>query len=277
MRKREHPHLLLWYVSGTLEREEAAQIEEHLRGCPDCRWEARALASTVRTLVKMSRVDHLPAEELAAFDAGDPTVAAARRAAIELHVHACHDCREDLATLQSARRVRASLAEGNPGGGPRRRSREGLGRAPLTWAITGGAVIALSFVIPAAPRLWRRAPAAALTQPAISVELEQARDGGGVNVLEGRGPWALRLHLPAEAAEGRYTVRIQDALGSEIEGLDAPAHRDSDGSLTVYLRSLPGPGGYRVILEAAASVEDAYTFPIVLPAVDTRRDTVTWP
>ena len=54
--QREHPHLLLWYVSGDLEPRQARETEAHLARCDDCAAEARALSSMLEALRK-----HYPA------------------------------------------------------------------------------------------------------------------------------------------------------------------------------------------------------------------------
>jgi hypothetical protein len=63
----EHPRLrdlLGPYVMGALESDERHEVEEHLRGCPECREEARDLRLAHERLLDLANVEETPPREL---------------------------------------------------------------------------------------------------------------------------------------------------------------------------------------------------------------------
>ena len=67
-----HPERLPWFVSGRLDRAEAAAIERHLRSCDACRAEVSALRSMYRSIHAEVQPEHVSPPSLVAYHDLDP-------------------------------------------------------------------------------------------------------------------------------------------------------------------------------------------------------------
>ena len=244
----EHPDLLVQYVARTLDPARTAEIARHLAACVDCRIEAEALASMRRSILSQNGSGHVGSEDLVLYEEGSLGRDPVRRARIERHLDGCPDCRSDLLALERAGRVRHSP-----------RTRRCANWAPLA------ATIAALLAAPIVWSLWRsphpvpvvQAPGLLQAEP---VTLAAPRRGVAEKpVLPGRGPWSMTVLLPFGAPDGEYRLRIEREDGSSPVPLRALVATDGQGSLTVFVGSLPGAGSYRLIL-APRGETDAEAF-----------------
>src|SRR4051812_22598037 len=87
--------LLPWYLNGTLESGELAEVRQHLETCERCR---AALAETGQAWSVFTQ--HVPAQDLVALAWGeDPSLAA------EEHLAACAECAAELEMARMSRRL----------------------------------------------------------------------------------------------------------------------------------------------------------------------------
>jgi len=257
-----HAHLLLWYVSGNLEPEQAALVEAHLRDCAECRIEAKALASMMNSLVRQGRTDHVSAQDLVSLEEGEVPEQSRRGRSVKAHLEDCAGCREDLRILGHARRASASLHEARPApitaaqvaSPSRARRKSALATACLVILVALG--LALAF----APRRVPVGPDDA--EPALFPPARRGVSDG--RLLHGGGPWSITVVLPFDAPEGTYSVWIErDDLA--IVRRAAPIASDGHGNLTVPIESLPGEGLYRMVLEKPSSRDGPpYIYPFQL-------------
>jgi anti-sigma factor RsiW len=107
--------LLPWYLTGTLDPDEAAAFRDHLAGCAECREEAEIhekIRSEIARHGKAFLEDHPSAERL--VDAVSGALAAEDEAAVRRHLALCDACAreaswaagEAVAGSEAARRVR---------------------------------------------------------------------------------------------------------------------------------------------------------------------------
>lgn len=259
----EHPHLLLWYVSGDLGAGERAEIDIHLTRCEGCRTEAKSLASMFRSVRSQSRIDHVDASDLVRYEEGSPSLRAGRGAAISKHLAECDSCKEDLSRLALARRLETSglaLLPASPAT-DRRRGAVHTRRWSLA-AAAAALLVAVSMLM-----LMRqngvelgppKAEAVVFSAPRRGVETSRLS-------LRGSGPWAIRVVLPFDAQEGRYRVTIRAEQGSPSAGFEDTASTDEDLCLSLLLPGLPGAGRYEMVLRPETSgAEAAYVYPFDL-------------
>jgi len=256
----EHPHLLLWYVSGAIGAREREEIDLHLETCEGCRAEAASLASMMRSVQIQSRVDHVAAAELVLYEEELLSVRDERRAVIETHLAECPGCREDLETLRRARRRERAWVGGVEGP---RRSALARRRGWILAATAAGVVLG---VVVASSTLLLRPPLNALRTGAHAVVFPAPRRGPEAGRrLKGAGPWTIRVLLPFGAKEGAYRVDVRRADGSRTPVMRGTARTDQDLGLVVNVPALPGPGRYEMTLSRyMEGPEEIYRYPFDL-------------
>jgi putative zinc finger protein len=211
----EHPSELPWYVTGKLDPHEASRVEEHVRGCAECRREVEALVSMRRTILAY-RDDLALMEGLAEPGTTSGTTTG-----------------EAIGTATNA--------------APRR------GWAPWAWALAGaaGASVVILGLLPLMRSGGMREPL--LIEAPQVVLLPAQRDATGAPVLRGSGPWSIRVVLPLGAPDGEYLVRIASDDGALVDGSEIRVPDVEGGQATLLVRSLPGAGRYRITLVPVAA------------------------
>ncbi len=122
---------LPWYLNGTLEPVELAEVRQHLETCESCR---TALAETGQTWAVFAHQDssrHLSAQDLVTLAWGE-TAAGMDSATAEAHLDSCAEC---AAQLEMARMSRRLEEEENvvPFPAPVAKPRPLAGAAPRSW------------------------------------------------------------------------------------------------------------------------------------------------
>ncbi len=265
----EHPSRLPWFVAGTLDPAEAAQVEAHLVACAACRAEADALASMRRTVLDLGGGSHAAAETLNAYSTGDSALPAQARRTIEAHLERCAECAEDLAALERSRRALSAAEEPAPAGasGPRRWTFPRRAVRPVAGAAAAALLAVLGFI-------WTTRGGGPGDQGTPSLGAVDATLLPGVRgeppsaALHGEGPWVVRIVLPFGADHSEYLVRVAGAGGGAARKVAGGLRPADDGSLTVTIPELPGAGTYQVFVEppgAPAPRAYRYRFQLVEP------------
>jgi anti-sigma factor RsiW len=230
-------------------------IEKHLETCPECASEVVALRSIFRSLREQSHVDHLPAEDLVAYQ--DGLALEGRRATIAAHLRECRECRDDLESLKAAAHRERAGGEGRAPAWKRLVARRGT-------AATAAAAAAVVLLLGGAA-LWRfvsferEAPSAV---PSIS-RVRFAPSKRGMEPpprLEGRGPWEIEAILPLRAPATIYTARIRRADGPASLLFEAKVAADADGHLRLRLPRFDEPGHHILELQPAEADGEAYIY-----------------
>ncbi|HEY3174482.1 MAG TPA: zf-HC2 domain-containing protein [Candidatus Polarisedimenticolia bacterium] len=222
--QREHPHLLLWYVSGDLDPRQARETEAHLARCADCATEARALAS----MLEIMRRDY----------PGGPPVAPRRPG--------------------SAAGSPGPAARWRDGA----RMSESKLRALKRGAVVAAGLLVIA--APLLVTRWNaRQDSLTIREVQPVTFASPQRGAAGERVLRGDGPWAVTVVLPFGAPEGRYHVSIERKDEPALSAQPAIVSSDGQGRLSVVLDSLPQPGRYFMTLsplEGGADSASIYEF-----------------
>ncbi len=254
----EHPVLLPWYAAGSLDAWTARRIEEHVRGCADCRRELDALISMGRTLRRHEGTDHLEFQDLLGFDQRSPADDDVRAATLRQHLGRCETCAAELEALRAARRELGAMDQVEAPDQPVRAP--AAARSPR-WrmAFFAAAAAALILVVPALRGL-RPGPNLPGPREIHPVRLmAPTRGDEAESALPDAGPWVIEVVLPFGAPAGDYDVRIA-ARGEAATGIAVHARATADGILGLFLPALP-PGNHfeiRAIPRAAAGRSYAY-------------------
>ncbi|HSS75909.1 MAG TPA: zf-HC2 domain-containing protein [Thermoanaerobaculia bacterium] len=165
--------LLPWFLNGTLESGELADVRQHLETCASCR---AALAETGQAWSVFSQetaAQHIPAEDMVALAWGEPP-AGIEQVAAETHLASCAECSAELEMTRMSRRLGE---EDNvalfPGAKPRSRT----GAAPWHWR---AAAIAASLTAVVAAGGWLHA----VHQPLPLAASQQASAPQSANVID---------------------------------------------------------------------------------------------
>ena len=275
-----------WYLNGTLEAAERAELEEHLAGCAPCRADL-AEADTARVIFG----GHPTVEMLVEYAFERPE---APRDVIEAHLAGCDACAEELAMVRQSRAELArQAAPALPADVvPLRRP---AAPSPL-WRAAAVAAAVIGLVgVGGGVLSWRaldrhqvasaeRERAAEQHIAELEAELrglERARlnvaihdlwpegdtlrsaDDGPIRLPVAAGPpAALILNSQLEPGQAVDRLELRDAAGRVLEDLTG-VERNSAGSVKL---SLPlnrlGPGGFSILLFAAGGGEalESYYF-----------------
>ena len=105
-------------------------------------------------------------------------------------------------------------------------------------------------------------------EPARAITfLPARRSGTEERILPGNGPWSVTVILPLGAPEGVYRLRVERHDGAPLPEMAVSIPAEPEGRLTVLIRSLPGPGAYRLVLQPPddrAPRGAAYEYPLRL-------------
>ncbi|HET9480551.1 MAG TPA: zf-HC2 domain-containing protein [Candidatus Polarisedimenticolia bacterium] len=220
----QHPLPLLLYVLGELDAEEASLVEAHIRFCRECHAEADALKSTVQSARGEAGPvgKPMPARPPDEPDKGD------RRG------HAP-------ASGRPARRVRALWI-----------ATAGIGAVLVAVPYVSGLLSPRDAGGP--PASNRPAPGIRMVRPmTLSPPLRGADDDPA---LTGRGPFALTVVLPFDAAAGEYDLAIAPAGGRPFANLRVTVRPGDGPAVSVLIDSLPGPGRYELALTGRGTAQD---------------------
>ncbi len=237
----EHPALLPWYVEGNLDPESKREVESHLGQCAECRSEVEALASMRVSL----RVAHsgpgrpIPLEDLLAYENEGRPLTPTERQGLEKHLAACPECSEDLAALRESRK--GDVARRGPETPPWTRPARAPGKRAAWMAAAALLVLAAGL-----SAVWLTWP----TRRADITLLPAQRGSEEAPVLLGGGPWTITVILPFGATPGTYSVLVETEARVAIVGAGSSVASGSEGSLSVPLASLPGPGLYRLVVRS---------------------------
>jgi len=278
----EHPSLLLWYVATELDGPGRESIDAHLEICQDCRDEVRALSSMMKSLVAQAQIDHVPSEDLVAYEECSDSVDPGKVVAIRKHLDDCASCRDDLSALGRARWRESAAEKGLAPVRPplRHRIARPLARASdkatsaparrsggrATGLLAAAAVlVALVSISLTAMRQSSTAPGPLEVRAVVFAA--PSRGAPVERLLEGPGPWAVRVILPLDAPDGAWRVSIRKSGGAEVAGLETTAISDADGCLEIMLAGLPAAGRYELQLGApgAPAGHPDETAPLIYP------------
>jgi hypothetical protein len=271
--------LLPWYLNGTLESGELAEVRQHLETCASCR---AALAETGQAWPVFAQQDsaqHIPPQDLVALAWGE-SPAEISPAATEAHLASCAEC---AAELEMARMSRRLEEEDNLALFPRAKPRPGTGAAPRSWR---AAAIAAGLAAAVAAGGWLHA----VRQPLLGAANQQAAAPHSSNVIDlgnsdavrgTEGGKAIRrdqlstLLLPAAkdasaAAPGEREAEILDGNGKVVwkEPHLQPVEIGSYYSIVLPPRSL-APGRYTLRLFSRGEGESRVpreTWPLLVAA-----------
>jgi len=259
-----HPALLPWYVAGTLPAREARRVRAHVARCAECQRQVRDLAAQRAALLGSTRTDHPTAEELVAFTDSDPTVPADRRQSIAAHLAGCPACahENDLLAEAAERLSAASHSE-------RESLPPGAAAAWGRWAAVAAAsivLIAAGFVAGRTPQPPVPVPGIRALTAATFMPAHRGADEAGILTLP--GPWAVTVALPFGAAAAPYRSGIRTVAGEVVVGGADAVIPDREGSVHLYLDSLPAAGEYVLVLEAVAPATETWRYPFSVVAGD---------
>ena len=283
---RHAAELTPWYLNGTLEDAERAELEQHLAGCAACRTELGE-TETARILFG----GHPTAEMLVEY-VFDP--ATTPKDVIEAHLAGCETCADELAMARESRSQTArQTAPGPPAnvvplrqpGTPSPLWRAaavaaalvglvGLGGGLLGWrSLDRQRTVAAERERAAEERIAElEAELRGLERARLNVAIHDLWPEGDTLRSAGDGPARLpvtegppaTLILNSQLDPGQVVERLElrDAAGRVLEDLSG-VERNSAGSvkLSLHLERL-GPGGFQILLFAGEGSEplESYTF-----------------
>lgn len=171
-------------------------------------------------------------------------------AKVEVHLEDCLLCRDEIRAQDSMQETLALFGRFDPAGHrelePARPVRSNRWRVAFLAASAAAVALAL-FAVAGVGRAPSVTPG---IQAADSVLLLPSRRGAeGDAVLEGKGPWAVRVILPGAAPDGDYRLEIFDE-GARSAGLTETVSADAEGGVSVVVHELDGPGAYRMSLQS---------------------------
>jgi hypothetical protein len=215
----DHPEHLLWYVMGDLPREQMRATRAHLLVCATCRDECKALVSMLEAL----RIE--------------------REASAE----------RDAATARGKNGERPGAPD--PPAPPALLHLLPPPPPPRAGLLTHGRVAGSLFVallvlaLPAVWALWR--PSSQVTrsiEPVRHVTLmPPVRGASHGPVLEGTGPWLVRVVLPFGAPEGPYSLRLGTGRGTPGE-FGETVTQNQEGTLELIVQPLDA-GRYQLTVD----------------------------
>lgn len=224
----EHPHLLLWYVSGDLPEAQRRETAAHVERCGTCRSEVEAIESILETV----RAEDRAARESSRFARGWKEGPAATRGA-----------HESAAPIRGAARTSTP----RPGGA--------WGWGILAAGVAAGCLVGLvlgTIGKGAAPR-----PAAESLRALELVTFRPpVRDAGAAPELQQPGPWAIMVVLPFGAPEGRFEISVERQDGSRVEAAGTGQARAGAGALTIFLPAMEEPGPMTLVLSPESGAAD---------------------
>ncbi len=253
--------LLPWYLNGTLEAGERAEVRRHLETCERCR---AALAETGQAWSVFAQ--HVPTPDLVALAWGespsgiDPTAA-------EEHLASCAECTAELELARMSRRLEE---ENNVALFPVAKPRPATGVAPRTWRATALAA-SLAAVVAAGGWLHTAQEGRQPASPKTPVAVDVVDMGAGAGVVRSAAP-----ELPNDRYSAPLlTVNDGGNLAAEI------SHGEGKVSTRIPLNPIPVRGVYMLLLPAGLEPGDytvrllkdgsplpdrSWTFRIVKPA-----------
>jgi len=253
----KHPEQLLWFVAGQLDAAERASVALHLESCGECWAETEALASMMKSMVAQTRLDHVAPEDLVLFEEDAALPDSGKQTRIQRHLEECSACREDLEFLTRARSCELPISRpvrpARPGGVamgargchiPASPAHHPKGRWLL--AAAAGVVVMITLGLTG---LTRREPVDGGPVPLKLIVLGAPQRGvESADVIDGPGPWAVRVLLPYGTAPQGYRVIIRRERQDVLPRLDTRASSDAEGCLDVIVPELPSPGRYELVL-----------------------------
>lgn len=203
--------LLTFWLAGSLDPLEAAQAQDHVAGCADCRIES----DQARELLRGLRDLHLLTDEVVAAAAYEPETEM-----VGAHLRGCARCRQEVALLRA---VNADLARTSS----RRRGRWLMGLA-------AAAVLLIAVpIVRQVPRPLSVEPAAPVAIPAASTEAPAPTIPRRVIVEK-----ASLASLANETIVLRGASGPRQALLADLAAALEPYQRDDFSESTVRLRAL---------------------------------------
>jgi Putative zinc-finger len=256
--------ILPWYLNGTLEAGERAEVRRHLETCERCR---AALAETGQAWSVFAQ--HIPAPDLVALAWGerpsgiDPALA-------EEHLASCAECAAELELARMSRRLEE---EGNVAlfpVAPAAKPRPAAGAVPRTWRAAAMAA-GLAAVVAAGGWLHAVQGGHQLAQSKTPLAVDAADLGAASGVVRS---------APQEFPNDRYSallLTVNDSGNLAAEVSDETGKVSTKIPLNpipirgVYMLLLPAglePGGYTVqLLKDGSPVSGStWTFRVVKPA-----------
>jgi hypothetical protein len=215
--------LLPWYLNGTLESGELAEVRQHLETCASCR---AALAETGQAWSMFAQ--HIPAPDMVALAWGDRP-SEIDPAAAEAHLASCAECAAELELARMSRRLEE---ESNVAVFPAARPQTAPGRAYRGWR---AAAIAASLAGLVAAGGWfqtARQPQQAAVRPIVPPVASQ--------------PAATPLQAPANSNTDRELATLRqkvkelsdstDGLQSQVrKSQEQVAHLTAEPALSPYI------------------------------------------
>jgi len=223
--------LLPWYLNGTLEPGERAEVRQHLTTCESCR---AALAETVQAgavFAHESTAQHIPAADLVALAWGEPP--SGIEPAAREHLASCAECAAELELARMSRRLEE---EDNVAVFPITRRQTAPSRAYRGWR---AAAIAASLAGLVAAGGWFQT--ARQPQQAVVVRPAAAPPANPAPVPQPQAPAATPgSDTAGELAMLRQKVKelsdVADGLQSQVrKGQEQVAHLTADPALSPYV------------------------------------------
>lgn len=225
--------LLPWYLNGTLEPGELAEVRRHLTACESCR---AALAETAQAGALFSQentAQHIPAPDLVALAWGEHP-SGIDPAAAEEHLASCAECAAELELVRMSRRLEE---EGNVAVFPAARPRTAPSQSYRGWR---AAAIAASLAGLVAAGGWfqtatqPRQPEQAVVRPAAPPP------GSMAPVPQPQATPVTGSNMASELAMLRQRVKelsdTADGLQSQVrKGQEQVAHLTAEPALSPYI------------------------------------------
>jgi len=231
--------LLPWYLNGTLEPGELAEVRRHLTTCESCR---AALAETVQAGTVFAQ--HIPAPDMVALAWGERPSGIDPAAADE-HLTSCAECAAELELVRMSRRLEE---EGNVAVFPAARPQTARSQAVPSQAYRGwrAAAIAASLVGLVAAGGWFQTARQPRQQPQQAVVRPVAPPPGSVAPVPqpqapaGTGSKAAGSNAAGELAMLRQKVKeltdVADGLQNQVrKGQEQVAHLTAEPALSPYI------------------------------------------
>lgn len=249
--------LLPWWLNGTLDAEESAEVEDSLRNCAECR---RALRETEAVFEAVESQQRPSSESLTAFAWGET---ASREVADHLETSPID--REAVSLARASRALMDPLSV-----------EASMPQPPFTqraagWLSAAAAVVLLAI---AAQLVSLRQELARQARPSVDgivvdvfsdrrIERSSSSSWEGAPVLDPERPLTLLLH--PESDRGTFAVRLIEERGDVKVSLDdVPLSEAGDIVLGLPAGTLVA-GRYRAEVEAEGSAAESFFFVLASP------------
>ena len=269
---------LMGYSTGMLPEDQMLRMEEHLRGCDDCR-------TRLEPLKALSAADagHLPASMIATWSRSSKLLKGIERSLVESHLRACGSCR---ATLEFAGFEPVLAAESAPVRARAQIVEMPVRRRAWAWAFgfSAAAAAAAAFILIAQPALFHidgQRSSATMSSPVKSGSV--AFDLG----LLPSTPGAIALPSPVPQGAPYAAVDAAAAAGGLVVLLPAKLPLDAGESVTLALYSHGNELARKLCryeeLGAAVRIRTTAKLPAddyelrLTPESATGRTSFTWP